>query len=225
MGKIYPAEKPLSSGLPITPHEINEELQTIIGEFNGRIDRDNLDQGSMLGAKFAKECLTSYNYDGTAVPIIQTSEGLPVGTMLAVPQTAVGTDQVSFEIDTTDGALIVEGSMTVLTQGPEYVITNEDPPQWTFDPATLVPYNYPWSLVVTVDGRVVAESGMSGGYPKSSRHVKQYVPVGAGKHTVALWLRVGASGRTLASIQRAIVVLPVTYFYGPRNLFARHIKR
>ncbi len=85
MGKIYPAEKPLSSGLPITPHEINEELQTIIGEFNGRIDRDNLDRGSMLGAKFAKECLTSYNYDGTAVPIIQTSEGLPVGTMLAVP--------------------------------------------------------------------------------------------------------------------------------------------
>ncbi len=224
MGKIYQARKPLSDGLPLTPHEVNAELRTVIGEFNGRIDKDNLDAGTLTPSKVADECLTSYNYEGTDTGIAQTTEGLPVGTLIAVPQTAVGSDQVSFEIETTDGGLIIEGSMTMYMQGPRYIAV-PDPHSWVFSPDLLAPYNYPWSLAVTVDGRIVAESGMSGGYPHSSRHVKQYVPVGAGTHTVALWVRAGASGRCILNTGFDIVVLPITYNYGPRNLFARHIKR
>jgi hypothetical protein len=145
--------------------------------------------------------------------------------MIAVPQTAVGLDQVGFDIETTDGGLIVEGSLTVYMQGPRYIITSIDPPLFHFDPNALCPYNYPWSLAVSVDGRIVAESGMTAAYPRSSRHVKQYVPVGAGTHSVALWVRAGASGRAPLSLAMTVVVLPVTYNYGPRNLFARHIKR
>ena len=133
--------------------------------------------------------------------------------MYPVPRTVVGSDKMEMLINTGDGGLIVEGSLTVQSLG--------------IDPETPTvpdqPSNHPWSLVVTVDGRVVAESGMSAAYAFSSRHVKQYVPVGAGEHRVGMHIRTGSSGRYILAAM--VAVAPIAYQIGPRNLFVRQVKR
>jgi len=213
MAKVFRPEKPLTDGLPLTPHEINNTLRQVIGEYNGRLDRDNFNQSAIPAVKLAAEAATSYDYIGESSSITLESKGQPVGTMYPVPRTAVGTDKMEMLINTTDGGLIIEGSVTVQSLG----IDAETPT------VPDKPYNHPWSLVVTVDGRVVAESGMSAAYAYSSRHVKQYVPIGAGQHRVGMHIRVGSSGRYIYAAM--VAVAPTAYQIGPRNLFIRQVKR
>ena len=243
MAKIYPAKKALIPGLALTPVEINEELQTIIGEFNGRLDRENIELGDITTDKISDLTFTNYEYVGKPwdplAPYV-TFEGQAVGTMVEVPSNGLqpSPDKMELTIDTLDGGLIVEASLSVTSRGPPYDTAPGPPPPPPYDVTFDLDvthadfYNWPWSLVVTVDGRVVAESGLSAAYPFSSRHVKQYVPVAAGTHKVGMWIRLGASGR-VTDPNRAqflvpqlwIVVLPVHYEIMARNLFARHIRR
>jgi len=239
MGRIYPAKKDLNDDLVLTPHEINEELRTIIGEFNGRLDRENIALGSIDSTKIKDETFTSYQYQGLPFspatfppnvgPLDMVFIGQPVGTLAPVPSTTFGEDQMFLNIETLDGGLIVECSLSVASLGPDY---SGEPVEFDVGEGwenRAQPYNWPWSLVVTVDGRIVAESGMSAGNPYSSRTVKQYVPVAAGVHKVAMWLRTGSSGRTPDPAYPAnypwITQLPLLYRPMCRTVYARHIKR
>jgi hypothetical protein len=239
MGRIYPSKKTLNDDLVLTPHEINEELQTIIGEFNGRLDRENIALGSIDSTKIKNKTFSNYEYQGRPIspvafppnagPLDMVFIGQPVGTMAPIPALQFGEDQMFLNIDTLDGGLIVEGSVSIATLGPDY---SGDPVEFDVGAGwedRAQPYNWPWSLVITVDGRVVAESGMSAGNPYSSRHVKQYVPVAAGTHKVALWLRTGASGRTpdpnYPATYESLIQLPLLYRPMARTVYARHIKR
>ena len=241
MGRIYPTQKTIDQGLVLTPREINEELRTIVGEFNGRLDRENFALGSIDSSKVKDKTFTKYEYAGFPVspqtfpPLAGPEDmvfiGQPVGTMAPVPSTVFGSSQMFVNIDTLDGGLIVEASLSVVSLGPDY---SGEP--YAFDVGDgwenrAQPYNWPWSLVVTVDGRIVAESGMSAANPYSSRTVKQYVPVAAGIHKVAMWLRTGSSGRApdpgVASpaTYPSLTQLPLLYRPMGRTVYARHIKR
>lgn len=216
MAKIYPSEKNVHGSLPVTPHEVNKELRSTIGEFNGRLDRENFLKNDIQSDKLAFKCLNSFEFIAATAPITFQQKGQPVGTMYEVPADVFGVDKMEIAIDCTDGALIVEGSMTVKSLG-----VFDENPSGDADRAS----NAPWSLVITVDGRVAVESGISAAYPYTCRHVKQLVPVGAGVHTVGMHLRVGSSGRRVGVAGVSVVTTNIAYLMGPRTLFARNVKR
>ena len=216
MATIYPPTKNVHASLPVTPHEVNKSLRSTIGEFNGRMDRENFTTNDIQSDKIAYKALNSFEFIGSVAPVSIQQKGQPVGTMYAVPFTVFGTDRMEVKIECVDGALVVEASMTVKSLG----VNSEAP---TAD-ASLAS-NAPWSLVITVDGRVAAESGMSAAYPFTCRHIKQLVPVGAGIHTVTMHLRVGSSGRRVLVSGVSANYASVGYSMGPRTLFARNAKR
>lgn len=214
MAIIYPSDKNVHGSLPVTPHELNKSLRTTIGEFNGRLDRENFRPFDIQSQHLAYKCLNAMEFSASASAVTFQQKGQPVGTMYAVPRTAFGTDKMQVEIDCVDGALLVEASMTVLSLAVPDDAAGQDASLWA---------NQPWSLVVTVDGRVVVESGMSAAYPYTSRHIKQLVPVGAGRHTVVMHIRVGSSGRRVGTA--VVISTNVAYEMGARTLFARNAKR
>ena len=220
MAKIYPPVKPLKTTLPITPHEVNAGLRTVIGEFNGRLDRENFPAAGSTAPietlKLNYECLNKFGFLSATDEVEIVYEGQPVGTMIEVPRSSLNTDKMEILFECVDGALIVEASMTVQSESRDMTGTGTI--------GSLKRGNQPWSLCVTVNGRVAVESGMSAAYPYTSRHVKQYLAVGAGTHTVTMQLRSGGSGRYRNAVGRT-VTSKIGYKVLGRTLMVRNAKR
>jgi hypothetical protein len=161
--RIYREHEIFADGDTFTPLEINEEIRSVVHEFNTGLDRDNLGLTLPTG-KLAVDAITErYFWDtGVAQNVTILSEAA-VGQLHAVPDETGA--PVTALVTTVDGLLVIEANLTVRS--------------------TLVPDAY---LAILVDGEVAAKTPATGfgQFAIEPLYTKVYLPVAAGRHRVEL---------------------------------------
>jgi hypothetical protein len=178
-----------SDGMVLTPHELREELNELVGEVNGRLDRDNAPRGTFTSGKVRLDQWHKrlWEWDDATV-----NETLNTNTL-----TAVGANYftsawkpiagMSGTIRTGQGRMLVRADL----QAETYV----DIPPAT---ATLR-LNWPVQIGILMDGQPIAVSASHDETTRDGYTAFQIPIVTAGDHFLQLAFRgAGALGITEA---------------------------
>jgi hypothetical protein len=157
--RIYREHEIFADGDTFTPLEINEELRSIVQEFNSGLDRDNLGL-TLPTSKLAVDAITErYFWDTGVAQNVTIPADSAVGQLYAVP------DQTGAPVETTlntvDGHLAIEANLTVK--------------------AAVIATAY---LAILVDGEIVSKTSGSRLFAIEPLYTKAYLPVAAGRHRV-----------------------------------------
>jgi hypothetical protein len=162
--RIYREHEVFADGDTFTPRELNEELRSVIHEFNTGLDRDNLGI-TLPSSRLHINSVMSRHFEETGVVRSATKPAdAPTGQLYPVPNAAGTPTQVVFTC--VDGYLVVEASVTFGTAGA------------AFEPG-------PAFMAILVDGEVLGRTGANLDAIKfQGKYLKVYKEVGAGNHLI-----------------------------------------
>lgn len=166
MARIYPVLD-WSDGMTLTPHPLNAELNAIVGEMNGHLDRDNIPDRLLV-----TEHVNPDVFHGILWLTDTVTQAIPSGSEASawvVPDGMFGT------IVTGDGRLEVEAHV-----------------QWNATALTSTGVRAPL-VRIRVDGRMVPSDVQRSFLEDNAAAVTANVPVGPGTHRVEVVVAPAAS--------------------------------
>lgn len=222
-------QKVWEDGDVLTPHEINAEVSAILGEFNGNLDRDNFNTGLLTSAKFKEFTFNNIEkLKGTGTPTIQVLARLNQQPKLtSIPSEAsTASDPMQVTMQTSDGALQIEGSVN-WTHYPKSDGTGNYYSPHTVD-RDVTGHAGQAVLCIVVDGKIVARSGTNTPLIQQHRYVSAYVPVGAGTHQISLEMFIFTGRDSVTPTQSSTTLNAdhgVKVTFKERTLWVRNVKR
>ena len=217
-----------ADGDVLTPHELNAELITILGEFNGNLDRDNFGPNLITEAKFKKDTFNMIEVlEGSDTPTTKVEGPHNQAPKLHHIPLSNSVDKTSISMQTGDGGLQIEACI-----GWQHLYMKGDGSTGRYYNNTSEKYYMKHAgqvmICLVVDGKIVARSGTMTPFIQQCRYVTAYKPVGAGTHTIEVMAYIftgrdsnePANTGTTESLNTGASIKWIT-----RNLWARHIRR
>ena len=202
MAKVYP-QAYWVDGQVVTPDEVNAELANIFGEYNGRLDRENITD--LTDAAFALDSFNAIATQELSVPVTASHDqtGSNDGWQ-GVPDGVSG--DMGVDVVCLDGALEIDVGMSWMLTTPRPAVSS----------ATM-------ALGIFIDGALVATSGKDrvGQLTAAtkdaydSRAVMWAGPIAAGLHRVEMRYIIG-----ILALGGAY-----TFEFQGRGIWARNLRR